>query len=127
MIPGSNLMARAVRLIAQNKLSYQRFVSRTTNEIGLDVPEYEDAVDILGSIQPVPRQLYQQYGLDFQKRYVNLYAQIDVIDITRDVSGDLVTFAGRTYQLLSATDWFNIDGWAAVLCVEVENDGQQPN
>jgi hypothetical protein len=67
----------------------------------------------------VPRELFDRYGLDFQRSYVNVYLQRGVIDVARDVAGDQIVFNGVTYQCLSKTPWDAIDGWDAVLCVQV--------
>ena len=119
MIPGSNLLLRAARLIGMTKVQYLKDMGRTTNEIGLDVTNYATPVDIMGSLQAVPRSVYQAYGLDFQKNYLMFYTTADVIDLARDVSGDMLQYGGKKYQLVSETDWMQIDGWTGVLCVQV--------
>jgi hypothetical protein len=106
-------------VIAKQPFQYLKFKSRTTNEVGQDVAEYFPAVTVRGSVQPVPRNLYQAYGLEFQESYVNVYAPRKFIDVTRDVSGDQILFQGRKYQVLSSTPWYGIDGWDVILCVQV--------
>ena len=120
MIAG-NLLKRALRLVKAQPVTYRRFAGRTTNGIGLDVSEYECSKQIVGSVQAVPRSAYEQLGLDFQKQYVTLYTETEVLDLRRDISGDLIEFYGKTYQLVSSTDWQPMDGWQSVLCVEVPN------
>lgn len=119
MIPGSNLLVRASRLIGLATVQYLKDMGRTTNEIGLDVTTYADPIDVRGSLQSVPRSVYQAYGLDFQKNYLMFYTTTDVIDLSRDVSGDQLQYGGKKYQLVSETDWMQIDGWTGVLCVQV--------
>ena len=119
MTPGSNLLLRASRLIGFTKVQYLKDLGRVTNEIGLDVTTYAAPVDIMGSLQAVPRSVYQAYGLDFQKNYLMFYTTTDVIDLARDVSGDMLQYGGKKYQLVSETDWMQIDGWTGVLCVQV--------
>lgn len=122
MIAG-NLLKRALHLTGSQAVTYRRFSGRTTNEIGLDVSSYADPVEIKGSVQAVPRSTYEQLGLDFQKRYVTLYTVAEVLDLQRDISGDMIEFGGKTYQLVSSTDWQPMDGWQSVLCVEVSDAG----
>lgn len=119
MIPGSNILQAALQVIARSSFCYYAFESRTPNAVGQDVTTYAAPVTLQGSVQPVPRSLYQQYGLDFQRNYVNVYVSQTVLDVTRDVSGDQILFNGRTYQCVSVTPWSAIDGWSAVLCVQV--------
>jgi hypothetical protein len=109
----------AMQIVGKSSFSYLAFASRTPNEIGQDVTKYEPPVTLQGSVQPVPRSLYQQYGLDFQRNYINVYVSKAVLDVERDVSGDMIVFSGNSYQCLSVTPWVAIDGWSAVLCVQV--------
>lgn len=118
-VPGLNILAMASRLIVQQSFVYEAFVTRTTNSIGLDVPTYATGVPMTGSVQPVNRKFYQFMGLDFQKNYVLFYVQKNILDLTRDVSGDRFVFNGITYQCESKTNWFPQDGWDEVLCIEI--------
>ena len=117
-VPGSNILARASRLLATQTFQYFAFKSRVTNAAGLDVPTYNKPQTMKGSVQPVPRRLYVQFGLDFQRNYYNVYVSQDVIDVERDVSGDQIIFNGVKLQCESATRWFDMDGWTAILCVQ---------
>lgn len=118
-IPGSNLLVEALGVIASQTVSYIRYAARAPNAIGQYITTYAAAESVQGSFQPVPRSLYQQQGLDYQKSYWNFYVPNAVIDVTRDVSGDQLSFQGRKYQCESVTPWYSIDGWNAVLCVDV--------
>lgn len=122
MIPGSNLLNRASRLIALRTVQYKQFISRSVNEIGYDVSVYAEPVDIRGSWQAVNRSVYQQYGLDFQKNYTQLYTTAGVIDLARDVSGDQIIADGKVYQCISEANWLSQDGWIGVLCVEIDDE-----
>lgn len=118
-VPGSNNLNLALSVIARQTVSYWRYLSRTTNAIGLDVSTYADPVDITGSLQAVPRSAYKELGLDLTRNYVRFFTSNDLIDIKRDVSGDRISYAGKYYNVLSATDWYAVDGWLEVLCIEV--------
>jgi hypothetical protein len=109
----------ALSVIGRSSFSYLAFASRTPNAIGQDITNYARPVTLQGSVQPVPRSLYQQYGLDFQRNYINVYVSKAILDVTRDVSGDMIVFNGNSYQCVSTTPWAAIDGWVAVLCVQV--------
>lgn len=121
MIPGSNLLNLALSVIARQQFQYFQFLSRAQNAIGQDIATYAAPLSLSGSVQPVPRELYHDNGLDFQRNYFLFYVSENVIDPRRDVSGDIMNFAGNTYQCISENDWFPIDGWTGVLCVQVEN------
>lgn len=122
MIPGSNLLNSALRVIASQSINYYQFTGRGLNDIGQNVAQYAAAQIIRGSFQPVPRNLYQNLGLDFNNIYVNFYVSKNILDVQRDVSGDQISYCGKRYQVLSATDWSGIDGWTGVLCVQIGNE-----
>ena len=115
--PGSNIYRKAVRLIRQQTVSYRAWTGRATNAAGIDVNTYATAVDIKGSFQPVPRHRYADLNLDFNKSYVNFFCPQELLDLQRDVSGDIFTFAGITYKVESLTPWYAVDGWVEALAV----------
>lgn len=119
MIPGSNLLLRAHKLIGFSSFQYFAFVSRAAGSTGLDVGTYAKVVNLQGSVQPVPRVMYEKLGLNLQKNYYTVYVAKNVIDVARDVSGDQIVFNGTKLQCESVTKWFAIDGWTAIICVEV--------
>lgn len=123
VVPGSNILNTALSVIAKQTVTLYKFVSRETNEIGLDVATYARPVSIQGSFQVVPRRLYQQYGLDLNRNYATFYASTNMLDVTRDVSGDYLIFNGKKWQCDSSNDWFAVDGWVGMLVIEIK-DGE---
>lgn len=122
-IPSSNILSQALSVIGTNAAQYYAFLSRTTNDIGLDVTLYAAPVELRASFQAVPRKMYIDLGLDFQKSYLMAYAQTcDVSDIIRDTSGDQITIFGKTWQSESKTNWFPIDGWNGILFVMIGDE-----
>jgi hypothetical protein len=122
MIPGQNLLNMCLTLIHKQTVQYYQFVSRETNSVGQDITTYASPIILVGSFQPVPRKLYELYGLDLQKDYSTFYTSNNLLDITRDVSGDQIAYIGRRYQVESDNDWFSQDGWKGVLCVDLGAD-----
>ena len=120
-IPGQNLLNMALTVIQRQTITYYQYVSRSLNAVGQDVTVYAAPVSIVGSWQPVPRQLYMSYGLDLQKDYFTFYTSNNLLDIERDVSGDQLVFNGARYQCQSNNDWFALDGWKGILCVKIES------
>lgn len=123
MVPGSNLLNRALRLIVSQMVTYYRFISRSVNSVGQDVTLYADPVTLYGSFQAVDRKLYDQYGLDLQRSYYTFYSSNNITDVGRDVSGDQLVFSGQLFQVESNNDWFKVDGWKGILCVALQNAG----
>lgn len=116
-----NLHNAALSIQKKQVVGWYKFNRRDINEIGLDVAVYDPEVFLTGSLQPVAKNLYQQYGLDLSKIYVTFYSATRLLDVTRDVSGDQISFKGRRYQCLSLNDWFDYGGWIGILCVDVGN------
>lgn len=126
MIPGQNILNMALSIIAKQTITYFAFTGRVQNVLGQWITQYAAPVNIVGSWQPVPRQLYQTYGLDLQKDYFTFYTSNNLLDLARDVSGDQVLFNGEIFQCESDNDWFALDGWKGVLCVRVGVPSPQP-
>lgn len=117
MIPGSDLLDLALSVIDSQEISYYQASSRTLNSVGQYITTYNTPISLFGSFQPVPRQLYELYGLDLQRTYYTFYVSSDLIDLQREVSGDQLVFNSQRFQCQSNNDWFAVDGWKGVLCV----------
>ncbi len=118
-IPGINLLNMALTIIAKQTVSYYQFISRSLNSVGQDIAVYASPINLVGSWQPVPRHLYEIYGLDLQKDYFTFYSSNNILDIQRDISGDQLVFMGKRYQVESSNDWYQLDGWKGMLCVDL--------
>lgn len=119
MIPGANLFRAATRIIATSTIQYLKANGRTQNSARQFIASFDAPEPLQASVQAVSRNKYQQLGLDFQKRYIKIFAAQDIIDLGRDTSGDRIIFNGRLYELNSETDWFVVDGWASCLAADV--------
>lgn len=119
MIPGSNLLKTALSVIATQTISYLRYSGRTLNAARQEVPTYQAAINLKGSLQPVPRHRYEQFGLNLQKSYYTFYASADVIDLARATAGDKFTYDGKTFQVESNNDWYAVDGWKGILACQI--------
>lgn len=117
MLP--NLLNMAMTLVGTQQFTYFKFLSRATNSIGVDVAVYDTPKLLTGQVQAVPRNLFEQFGLDFQRSYLTFFVSKDIHDVERDMSGDQIKFANDTYQCLSETDWFKINGWTGILAVKI--------
>lgn len=114
-----NLMKLSTQLLPLTTVSYSRFTSDTTNDVGLDVATYATAVPMKADVQAVTRSNYENLGLDFNKKYVTIFVMESLQDIDRDRSGDRFIYAGETFEIMSATDWYIQDGWTYYLAVRI--------
>lgn len=115
-----NLMKMASTVIPLQSMSYTPYASLTINDVGLEVTTYGTTQTLKASIQAVPRTTYEALGLDFQKKYVSVFIERNLLDLGRGVSGDKFTYNGETYQVESETDWYNVDGWTSLMAVQID-------
>lgn len=122
--PGSNFFFQAASVIALTPVPYSRFVARTQNPAKQWISTHEPPVDVPMSVQRVPRSKYIQFGLEFQRNYVRLFAPVEMVDLDRDCGGDLIEWHGRQYKIESQNTWYLQDGWAMALAIDL---GVKPN
>lgn len=123
MIPGSNILAQALTVIASQTVQWFAYAGQSTGPTGVVTSSYDAPVTVAkGSVQPVPRDRYSQMGLDWAKSYVTWFVPFfNAKAITRDPNGngDVIEFNGRRYQVISDNPWFAMDGWNSVVCADV--------
>jgi hypothetical protein len=120
-IPSQNLLRMALSVIQKQTFEYYAFTGRSNSDIGTLNATYAAPATVQGSVQPVPRRLFEQLGLDLQRNYSYFFVPQAVLDIDRGVSGDQFIYNNQTWQALSTTQWAGVDGWDQVLCVQVPN------
>lgn len=118
-IPGANLLNLALSVINPAQIQWFKFLKQTVGANLAVANTYAPPVTIRGSAQPVPRQLMETLGLDFNKSYIHIYAPNNLIDLERDISSDQFRVNRVLYQGISATPWFSYDGWNEILAVAV--------
>lgn len=119
MIPGMNLLATALTVIAPQQIVLYRAIGRTQNAVGQWVTQYAPGVPVEGSWQAVDRNKYEQLGLDLSKSYFNFYTRETITAIQPNESPDICERDGRKYSAVSETPWNNIDGWQGTLFVDI--------
>lgn len=118
MLP--NLLNLALTVIPSQTVSWMRFESYIDQPNGQQSPQFYAPYTVVGSFQPVQRANFQNLGLDFNKEYVQFRTSSPAQDMGRDIAGDRFIFAGATYQVMSKTDWQNVNGWTNELAVKIE-------
>lgn len=119
IVPGSNLLNAAFALIARQSFLYIAYDERLIQTTGMYVPEYAAGVMVTGSVQAVPRTLFERMGLDFQKNYSTFFVPQAIQGVDRATTGDRFYFNNRLWQVQSTTEWVGVDGWDEALCVQV--------
>ena len=118
-IPGVNIYALASQIIGKQAFIYFAFDTTNTDDRGIDVTTYSAGVPLTDNIQPVPRKLYQQLGLDLDKYYIMIYTDNPLLVVERDTPGDQIQFNSQRFQLLDNTDWKPQDSWQGIMAVRL--------
>ena len=119
IVTGGNTLKLALSVLGKQAVSYYATSGRTLNINGVYEVTYATPVTIYGSLQPMERTLMEQMGLEFNKSYVTFYISRFIQDVTRASAGDQFTYAGRRYQVLNDTNWFNVDGWVGLTASDI--------
>ena len=114
-----NLLNLALGAIGSQTVQYIAFIGNVTNDVGVKTPQYAEPVNIRGSFQPIPKDMYERNGLDFTQHWFSLYASKDILEVERDVSSDRIEFNGNVYQVKNKIDWLDYNGWVGVSCVRL--------
>lgn len=120
-VPGSNLLKQALKVIKPTTIQYVKWNGRSLNAARQYVDSYDSPTDMRASVQAVKRSSYVSLNLDFQKDYVKIWANVDLISLDRDYSGDVFIWNSKQYKLVDDTDWDVQDGWASALAVRIRN------
>lgn len=118
-IPGSNLLNMALNFVANQQVEYLAFDENKTMPDGSKAPSFKEPIVMRGSFQPVNSMSKQYLGLELNENYANLYICANLLSIKRNKASDRIRFNGKLYQIVSETDWYQIDGWKEVLMIEV--------
>jgi hypothetical protein len=121
-IPGANVLRMAFREIAKTPILFYRANGRVLDAVGQWVTAYLPSVTVYGSFQAIERSKYVHLGLDLQKNYYYFFIPKVIVVLQRDISADVLGYLGQRYQVESNTQWYGIDGWIQLLCVEIGID-----
>ncbi len=118
---GFNLLATSQTVIGKQSYQIVKWLSKTKNEIGLYVDNYDVSDGRTASVQPVARSNYQNLGLDFSKIYIQIW-DVELIDVlSRSENADQIIFNGGKYKALPDVDWSSSGDWNSVLCVRIDD------
>jgi len=117
MTYGSNNYDLAMQVLGDTEVLWFKFISRTNNDVMQEISQYDDPTTINGSLQPVNRNLYEQYGFDQNKILYIFYINEELTDVQRNSAGDKLVFGNQVLQCESSVpDIFKMDGWVGMLC-----------
>ena len=116
-----NQLALASRLIPLKTYDYYKFNANAINDVGIVENTYDEVTTIDANIQPVPRSVYEQYGLSFQKTYYTIYTSDILQDLQRNATGDRVIYNNMTLQIESnQAEWDTSYVFSSYLAVRID-------
>lgn len=114
-----NLLNQALSIIPKQKFTYCKYKSNTINDIGLKVDVYETGIEYEGSVQAVDSKMYQALGLDFSKKYIQIFSSLNILNVNQQQeSPDKIIWNEKEYLVVNCSDWYKQDGWTNILAVE---------
>lgn len=128
-----NLLNQALTLIPKQNFIYRKFSSSQINDYGIKVDVYDTDIVFEGSVQAVDSKMYQALGLDFSKKYIQIFSSLNIQNVNRgQETPDKIIWNNKEYLVVNCSDWYIQDGWTNILAVEnteelEDNDNSQSN
>lgn len=114
-----NLLNLALTVIPKQIVQWYTQAGNTVLPNAQKVSVFAAPVDVVGSFQPVPRNMYEQLGLELNKEYVNFYTSTAMADLSRIKAGDEFVFVDDRYKVMSKTEWMKVNGWNGEMAVKL--------
>jgi len=113
-----NLLNLAMSVIPRVQFGVEKYVSNSTNSIGIKAPIYATPVSFWGCVQAVENSAYQKLNLEFGKNYIQVWGETDILGLDKQEVADRIVYNGRTFNVEKSTDWMDYNGWSSVIAVE---------
>ena len=124
----NNLLNQAFTVIPQQKFTYLKFKAQTINDLGIKQNEYYAGVEYNGSVQAVDSKMYQALGLDFSKKYIQIFSSLNIQNVNNNQeTPDKVVWDSKEYFIVNCSDWYKQDGWTNILAVENSIETEEEN
>lgn len=101
---------------------YYKYLSNSINEIGLEVPVYDEPISYTGSVQAVSNKMYEQMGLDLDKNYKIVYCPQLVKTLAEQDQPDRIFYNGGWYDVVENQNWYETNGFTKFIMVEIKRD-----
>ena len=125
------LLKLAGQVVPEVEFEYRVLEGKMTNEIGNQVAMYGAWTKARGNIQPGLVQSFnargvadtgaimKALGLDQSKRVMSVFAYgLKLRNVHDQDMPDQIRYCGLVYNIWSVSDWFDYDGWKALVCIE---------
>lgn len=124
----NNLLNQALSIIPKQSFTYYKYKSNTINEIGIKVDVYEEGIVFEGSVQAVDSKMYQQLGLDWSKKYIQIFSSLNIKNVEKEQeTPDKIVWNNKNYLVVNCSDWYIQDGWTNIIAVEQREEEEEDN
>lgn len=104
------------------QFEFYQFQGSTLDDLGRDIPQYSDPINLKGSIQAVPNKMYEQLGLDLDKNYITVFCPQLIQSLAQNNQPDRIIWNNRTFEAIETKDWTNLNGYTKALFVEIKDE-----
>lgn len=104
------------------QFEFYQFQGSTLDDLGRDIPQYSDPMNLKGSIQAVPNKMYEQLGLDLDKNYITVFCPQLIQSLATNTQPDRIIWNNRTFEAIETKDWTNLNGYTKTLFVEIKDE-----
>lgn len=104
------------------QFEFYQFQGSTLDDLGRDIPQYLDPINLKGSIQAVPNKMYEQLGLDLDKNYITVFCPQLIQSLAQNSQPDRIIWNNRTFEAIETKDWTNLNGYTKALFVEIKDE-----
>lgn len=121
-----NVLARALKIIPKQKVTYKKFKKVTVNLIGNQVNVYEAPITVEGSIQPTDQDTLYKLGIANTGDIYTVYLRGSAVSIAQIQSNDLIIGSnGQVYNIFRSDIWFDYpdQDWNRVLVKRAKKYG----
>ena len=121
-----NVLARALKIIPKQQVTYKKFKKVTVNLIGNQVNVYENPVTVEGSIQPTDQDTLYKLGIANTGDIYTVYLRGSAVSIAQIQSNDLIIGSnGQVYNIFRSDIWFDYpdQDWNRVLVKRAKKYG----
>lgn len=104
------------------QFEFYQFQGSTLDDLGRDIPQYSDPMNLKGSIQAVPNKMYEQLGLDLDKNYITVFCPQLIQSLAQNSQPDRIIWNNRTFEAIETKDWTNLNGYTKALFIEIKDE-----
>lgn len=113
-------MAATAILGCNKRFQYFKYLRTEIDDMGRDVPAFDNPKPYTGSVQPVPNRLYEQLGLDLDKNYKIIYSPQLMKSLAEEIQPDRIVYENRTFEIVENKNWYETNGYTKILMVELK-------